>query len=156
MLETVSSHLNQDCDHFVDDQLTHALDAGSVPVVMSTDKLDEFLPGNLRHSVRDFKSSKHSYLADYLKVLDTNETEYIKYLEWKWKGIGNIMETAIGSYWKPKFPLYCQMCDALSEGKIQQAIACKSRRFEDWGIKPQVSFVGRLIDKLKKILLLLI
>ncbi|KAJ7377013.1 hypothetical protein OS493_031286 [Desmophyllum pertusum] len=36
---------NQDCDYFVDDQLSHALDAGSVPVVMATDKLDEFLPG---------------------------------------------------------------------------------------------------------------
>ena len=49
---------NQDCDYFVDDQLTHALNAGSVPVVMGTDKLDEFLPGNLRNAVikvRDFK-----------------------------------------------------------------------------------------------------
>ena len=70
---------NQDCDYFVDDQLAHALDAGSVPVVMSTDKLDEFLPGNLRYSVikvRDFKSPKH--LVDYPKVLDMNETEYKK------------------------------------------------------------------------------
>ena len=89
---------NQDCDYFVDDQLTNALDAGSVPVVMSTDKLDEFLPGNLRHSVikvGDFKSPKH--LADYLKFLGTNETEYNKYLEWKSKGIGNITWTAIGA-----------------------------------------------------------
>ncbi|KAJ7326107.1 hypothetical protein OS493_027957 [Desmophyllum pertusum] len=29
---------NQDCDYFVDDRLSHALDAGSVPVVMGTDK----------------------------------------------------------------------------------------------------------------------
>jgi len=151
---------NQDCDYFVDDQLIHALDAGSVPVVMSTDKLDEFLPGNLRHSVikvRDFESPEH--LADYLKFLSTNETEYNKYLEWKWKGIGNITGTAIGAYWKPKFPLYCQMCVALSEGQIHkdglQPIACKPRSLEDWGIKPQVSFVGRLIDKIKKMLLLI-
>ena len=39
---------NQDCDYFVDDQISHALSAGSVPVVMSTDKLEEFLPSNLR------------------------------------------------------------------------------------------------------------
>ncbi|KAJ7387002.1 hypothetical protein OS493_003965 [Desmophyllum pertusum] len=61
---------NQDCDYFVDAQLTHALHAGSVPVVMSTNKLDEFLPGNLRHSVikvRDFRSPRH--LADYLNIL---------------------------------------------------------------------------------------
>ena len=150
---------NQDCDYFVDDQLIHALDAGSVPVVMGTDKLLEFLPGNLLHSVikvRDFKSPK--YLADYLKFLDTNETEYNKYLEWKWKGIGNITGTAIGAHWKPKYPLYCQMCVALSKGKIHkdglQPITCKPRSFEDWGIKPQASFVGRLIDKWKKFLFL--
>ncbi|KAJ7381697.1 hypothetical protein OS493_039544 [Desmophyllum pertusum] len=87
---------NQDCDYFVDDQLSHALDAGSVPVVMGTDKLDEFLPGNLLHSVikvRDFKSPRN--LSDYLKYLNNNETEYNKYLEWKWKGIGNITGTVI-------------------------------------------------------------
>ena len=33
---------NQDCDYFVDAQLHHAWDAGSVPIVMATDKLDEF------------------------------------------------------------------------------------------------------------------
>ena len=61
---------NQDCDYFVNAQLTHALHAGSVPVVMSTNKLDEFLPGNIRHSVinvRDFKSPRN--LFDYLKYL---------------------------------------------------------------------------------------
>ena len=136
---------NQDCDYFVDDQLIHALNAGSVPVVMGTDKLDEFLPGNLQRSVikvRDFKSPKH--LSDYLKFLDTNESKYNEYLEWKWKGLGNITGTTIGAHWKPKYPLYCQMCVALSEGKIHwhglQPIACKPRSFEDWGIYPQTGF----------------
>ena len=130
---------NQDCDYFVDDQLTHAWNAGSVPVVMSTDKLDEFLPGNLKHSVikvRDFKSPKH--LAYYLKRLSNNENKYSKYLEWKWKGYGDITGTAIGNYWKPKYPLYCQVCVALSEGRVHKdglkPIPCKARSFEDWGI----------------------
>ena len=130
---------NQDCDYFVDDQLTHAWNAGSVPVVMSTDKLDEFLPGNLKHSVikvRDFKSPKH--LADYLKRLSNNENKYSKYLEWKWKGYGDISETVIGDVWKPKYPLYCQVCVALSEGRVHKdglkPIPCNPRRFEDWGI----------------------
>ena len=68
---------NQDCDYFVDEQLSHAQDAGSVPVVISTDKLDEFLLGNLKTSVikvRDFKSPR--LLADYLKHLNENETAY--------------------------------------------------------------------------------
>ena len=130
---------NQDCDYFVDAQLSHALHAGSVPVVMSTSKLDEFLPGNLRRAVikvRDFRSPQH--LADYLKYLSSNETEYNKYLEWKWKGFGNISGTIIGDFWMPKYPIYCQICVALSEGRIHKeglkTIPCNSRRFEDWGI----------------------
>lgn len=131
---------NQDCEYFVDDQLSHALNAGSVPVVMSTDKLDEFLPGNLRQSVikvRDFKTPKD--LSDYLKYLSTNETEYNNYLTWKSKGVGNITGTVIGNHWKPKYPIYCQICVALSEGRIHKEglrpIPCNARAYEDWGIK---------------------
>lgn len=130
---------NQDCDYFVDDQLSHALNAGSVPVVMSTDKLDEFLPGNLGQSVikvRDFKTPKD--LSAYLKKLSTNEKEYNKYLTWKSKGIGNFTGTAIGNHWKPKYPIYCQICVALSEGRIHkkglEPIPCKARSYKDWGI----------------------
>lgn len=131
---------NQDCEYFVDDQLSHALNAGSVPVVMSTDKLDEFLPGNLRQSVikvRDFRTPKD--LSDYLKYLSTNETEYNNYLTWKSKGVGNITGTVIGNCWKPKYPIYCQICVALSEGRIHKEglrpIPCNARTYEDWGIK---------------------
>ena len=131
---------NQDCEYFVDAQLHHAWDAGSVPVVMATDKLDEFLPGPyLNHSVirvRDFTSPQR--LAEYLKYLSNTETEYNKYLEWKWKGYGDITGTAIGDYWMPKYPLYCQVCVAVSKGKGNKeglkAMPCNPRRFEDWGI----------------------
>ena len=130
---------NQDCDYFVDDQLTHALNAGSVPVVMGTDKLDEFLPGNLRHAVikvRDFKSPK--LLAEHLKYLIHNEAEYNKYLEWKQTGIGNITGTVIGNYWKPKYPIYCQICVALSEGRVHKdglpIDNCHGRKAADWGL----------------------
>ncbi|KAJ7372898.1 hypothetical protein OS493_016829 [Desmophyllum pertusum] len=130
---------NQDCDYFVDAQLHHAWDAGTVPVVMATDKLDEFLPGNLNTSViniRDFKTPQ--LLADYLKYLSNNETEYNKYLEWKWKGYGDITGTAIGDFWMPKYPLYCQVCVALSEGRSHKEglkpMLCNPRRFEDWKI----------------------
>ena len=131
---------NQDCDYFVDAQLHHAWEAGSVPIVMATDKLDEFLPGPyLNHSVikvRDFKSPQ--LLADYIKHLSNNEAEYNKYLEWKWKGYGDITGTAIGNFWMPKYPMYCQVCVALSEGRQHKeglkAIPCNARRFEDWGI----------------------
>ena len=131
--------MNQDCDYFVDDRLYHALSSGSVPVYMGTDKVDEFLPGNLNNSiikVRDFGSPKD--LADYLKYLSNNKTAYNKYLEWKWKGIGDIEGTAIGDWWKPKYPLFCQVCIALTEGKVHQSglkpITCRARSRKDWGI----------------------
>ncbi|EDO33856.1 predicted protein, partial [Nematostella vectensis] len=79
--------MNQDCDYFVDDRLYHSLTSGSVPVYMGSDKVDQFLPGNLKNSiikVSDFKGPKE--LAEYLNYLMTNETAYNKYLEWKWKG----------------------------------------------------------------------
>ena len=131
---------NQDCDYFVDAQLHHAWNAGSVPVVMATDKLDEFLPGPyLNHSVikvRDFATPQ--LLANYLKYLSNNETEYNKYLEWKWKGFGDITGTAIGDYWMPKYPIYCKVCVALAEGRIHKdglkPIPCKARQFSDWKI----------------------
>ena len=107
---------------------------------MATNKLHEFLPGPyLNHSVikvRDFTSPQ--LLAEYLKYLSNNETEYNKYLEWKWKGYGDITGTSIGDYWMPKCPLYCQVCVAVSKGKGNKeglkAIPCNPRRFEDWGI----------------------
>ena len=139
---------NQDCDYFVYDQLLHALNAGSVPVVMVTDRLDEFLPGNLRHAVievRDFKCPK--LLAEHVKYLIHNETEYNKYLEWKQAGIGNITVitiiitgniTVIGNYWQPKYPIYCRMCVALSKGRVHKdglpKDNCQARKAASWGL----------------------
>ena len=133
---------NQDCDYFVDDQILHALNAGAVPVVMSTDKIYEFLPGNLRNAivnVRDFKTPKK--LAEHLKFLMNNETEYNKHLEWKTKGFGRINDTVIGQYWDGKFNHWCRMCQAISEGRWHKeglkADVCESRKYETWGIKPK-------------------
>ena len=131
---------NQDCDYFVDDQILHALNAGSVPVVMSTDKIHEFLPGNLNKSivnVRDFKSPQE--LAERLKFLMNNETEYNKYLEWKTKGLGYIDDTVIGKYWNRQFHHWCQVCQSIAQGKWHKeglkVDICTPRKYETWGIK---------------------
>ena len=131
---------NQDCDYFVDDQILHALNAGSVPVVMSTDKIYEFLPGNLKNSivnVRDFKSPQK--LAERLKFLMNNETEYNKYLEWKTKGLGYIDDTVIGKYWNRQFHPWCQVCQSIAQGKWHKeglkVDICTPRKYETWGIK---------------------
>ena len=130
---------NQDCDYFVDVQLLHALNAGAVPVVMATKKLGEFMPGNLRNAyinVRNFENPKR--LAEYLKFLGNNETEYNKYLEWKLKGFGDINGTAIGKHFHPPYPHYCQVCVAVAKGNVHEKglkpDLCNARKFTDWKI----------------------
>ena len=100
MYKFAITFFNQDCEYFVDDQILHALNPGSVPIVMSTDKIYEFLPGNLNNSiinVRDFKNPQE--LAEHLKFLMNNETEYNKHSEWKTKDLGDMNGTVIGKYW---------------------------------------------------------
>ncbi|XP_046858138.1 alpha-(1,3)-fucosyltransferase 11-like [Xenia sp. Carnegie-2017] len=132
---------NQDCDYYVDEKILNALNAGAVPVVMSTDKINDFLPGNLKNAiinVRDFKSPKE--LAERLKFLMNNKTEYNKFLEWKVKGLGHINDTVIGRFWESKFRQWCYVCQGVSDGKGHKEGLkpdfCKTREYEDWGITP--------------------
>ncbi|XP_046858528.1 LOW QUALITY PROTEIN: alpha-(1,3)-fucosyltransferase 11-like [Xenia sp. Carnegie-2017] len=132
---------NQDCDYYVDEKILNALNAGAVPVVMSTDKINDFLPGNLKNAiinVREFKSPKQ--LAERLKFLMNNKTEYNKFLEWKVKGLGHINDTVIGRFWESKFRQWCYVCQGVSDGKGHKEGLkpdfCKTREYEDWGITP--------------------
>ena len=141
MYKFAITFFNQDCDYFVDDQILHALNAGSVPIVMSTDKIYEFLPGNLKNAiinVRDFKNPEE--LAKHLKFLMNNETEYNKHLEWKTEGLGYINDTVIGKYWNRQFHDWCQVCQSIAQGKWHKeglkADLCTPRQYETWGIKP--------------------
>ena len=132
--------MNQDCDYFIDDRLYHALETGSIPVYMGTDLVDQFLPGNLKNSiikVSDFDGPKD--LANYLHYLSNNETAYNKYLEWKWKGIGDYKNTTIGRWWDQKYPLFCQVCMKLSQGNLHPGLdvdQCEPRRYDRWGLEP--------------------
>ena len=132
--------MNQDCDHFVDDRLYHALETGSIPVYMGTDKIDQFLPGNLRSAiirVSDFASPKA--LADYLRYLSNNETAFNEYLKWKDIGIGDMRNTTIGRWWEPRYPLFCQVCMRLSQGNLHQGLdvdRCRPREYKDWNLLP--------------------
>lgn len=132
--------MNQDCDYFVDDRLYHALETGSVPVYMGTDKIDQFLPGNLNDAiirVSDYNSPQQ--LAEYLKYLSENETAYNKYLAWKKKGVGELSNTTIGRWWRKKYPLFCQVCMRLSQGNLHPGLdidTCKPRTYLDWKLYP--------------------
>jgi hypothetical protein len=69
-----------------------------------------------------------------------NKTEYNKFLEWKVKGLGDISNTVIGKYWERKFGHWCQICEAVSQGRWHKeglkADVCKARDYKDWGIEP--------------------
>ena len=105
---------NSDCDYYMTEKIYNALSSGSVPVWMGTDKIDEVLQwGNLKKSVikvRDFKSPRK--LADYLLWLSQNETEYNRFLKWKYEGFKFPKEyyNSKISVWWERGPLYCRVC----------------------------------------------
>ncbi|KAK3728196.1 hypothetical protein QZH41_004911 [Actinostola sp. cb2023] len=138
---------NQDCDYFVDDQLTHALDAGTIPVYMGTEKVNELLGGNLQNSiikVRDFATPKK--LAEYLLLVSNNEPLYNGYLKWKYEGFHfpeSFLVTPQGRAWQfQKRPIdYCQMCEDIANSRAKGKIKgkgmikpdyCKTRKIKDW------------------------
>ncbi|XP_046848163.1 alpha-(1,3)-fucosyltransferase 10-like [Xenia sp. Carnegie-2017] len=112
--------LNNDCDYFVDEKLFYALSAGSVPVFMGTDKIHDFLPGNLNNSVievRNFASPRA--LAEYMKYLANNEMAYNKFLQWKYQGFKfpkNYKNSTIGKLWSGAQSVFCNVCQRIASG----------------------------------------
>lgn len=93
--------MNQDCDYFIDDRFYYVFIIGLVLIFMGIDKVDEFLLGNFKNfiiKVSDFKSLRE--LVVYLEYFSKNEIVYNKYLVWKWKGLGDILNIVIGCWWK--------------------------------------------------------
>ena len=105
---------NADCDFYMTEKIYSALSAGSVPIWLGADGIDEVLKwGNLQHSVikvKDFASPKA--LAEFLLKLAKNEKEYNKYLKWKHEGFQfpkEYYKSPIGQWWDG-LPLYCRVC----------------------------------------------
>ncbi len=105
---------NADCDFYMTEKIYSALSAGSVPIWLGSDGIDEVLRwGNLNHSiikVKNFDSPKS--LAEFLVKLSQNEEEYNAYLKWKYEGFQfpkEYYESAIGQWWDG-LPLYCRIC----------------------------------------------
>ena len=65
--------------------------------------------------VRDLKSPGD--LANYLKLLSNNETEYNKYLKWKYEGFQfppSYYSSPIGKFWELLDQTgYCRICERL-------------------------------------------
>lgn len=73
---------NSYCTDYATEKLYNILQINTVPVVYSRLKKENlFVPPNSAINVDDFRSARE--LADYLLYLDQNESEYLKYFEWK-------------------------------------------------------------------------
>jgi len=69
---------------YVTEKFFEPLVEGSVPVYYGAPNIDEFSPDEHSYiDVSKFQNAKE--LAEYLKFLDKNDTEYEKYLNWKKK-----------------------------------------------------------------------
>lgn len=72
---------NSFCDDYVTEKVWNVLQLNVVPVVLGGANYSEFLPPKSYINVADFKSVEE--LANYLKLLNSNDTLYRQYFEWK-------------------------------------------------------------------------
>ncbi|KAK4878324.1 hypothetical protein RN001_010830 [Aquatica leii] len=72
---------NSICKEYVTEKLYNLLKRNVVPVVYGGADYAKSAPPNSVINIENFKNV--SELADYLKFLDGNSTEYLKYFEWK-------------------------------------------------------------------------
>ncbi|KAF2888824.1 hypothetical protein ILUMI_17349 [Ignelater luminosus] len=72
---------NSYCTDYATEKLYNVLVKDVVPVVYGAGDYKRAAPPNSVINVEDFESA--SKLADYLKYLDKNTDEYLKYFEWK-------------------------------------------------------------------------
>ena len=72
---------NSLCPDYVSEKVYRALDGDVVPVVYGGADYSQYAPPHSYINVADFKSPKH--LADYLKLLDQNDSLYLSYFAWK-------------------------------------------------------------------------
>ena len=82
---------NSECGDYITDKLwDKPLKHGVVPIVYGPNRkvYEELAPPNSFIYIGDYKNIQD--LASYLKLLDSNPELYAKYLEWQYKGTGNI------------------------------------------------------------------
>ena len=76
------------CEDYITEKLIRPLHVGSIPIYRGSSSANDWMPNN--HSiilVDDFDSPKK--LAAFIKRLDENDDEYLKYLTFKEEGIMN-------------------------------------------------------------------
>lgn len=72
---------NSNCKFYHTEKLFHAFHAGTVPIYLGADTIDDYVPKHSIIKVSDFKNI-HA-LIRYIKKVATNQTLYEEYLEWR-------------------------------------------------------------------------
>ena len=72
---------NSICEQYVTEKLWRAYLAEVIPIVIGSSNYSGYLPEHSYIDVGDFGSVQE--LADYIKILDRNDTMYNEYFEWK-------------------------------------------------------------------------
>ncbi|TRY84238.1 hypothetical protein DNTS_028932, partial [Danionella cerebrum] len=81
---------NAVCEDYITEKLWRALKLGVVPVYYGAPNIHKWLP-DIHSAIVVDPSEPPRKLADYLKRLDEDDEEYLKYLKWKHKGeISNV------------------------------------------------------------------
>ena len=94
---------NSECRHYITEKFWHtSLQYNIVPIVYGAPKVDfeRFAPPNSYIHVSDFDSPKE--LAEYLQVVDRNDTLYNSYFDWKRTG-------HVESNFPPHADLFCDI-----------------------------------------------
>eukprot|EP00112_Aurelia_sp_Birch-Aquarium-sp1_P003263 Seg1363.19 transcript_id=Seg1363.19/GoldUCD/mRNA.D3Y31 product="hypothetical protein" protein_id=Seg1363.19/GoldUCD/D3Y31 len=134
--------MKYDCEDYVDDQLTHAWEAGTLPVFLGTDTIFRILPGYLRSS---FLSVSHFYkpenLADGLETLANSKDKYNEYMSWRDRNSQRVDNSPLGRVWDPEYSPGCQIAMKITEDRLKgdlnkrnvlQPIYCKQRNVDTW------------------------
>jgi len=96
---------NSLCEEYVTEKFYNALKSNMIPIVYGSADYRSIAPPNSFIDVRDFESV--SKLAEYLRFLNKNPKEYIKYLEWKNDFEVLDFRTTLGRNW-------CDLCDKVT------------------------------------------
>jgi len=85
---------NSQGEDYVSEKLFWALEAGTIPLYLGADNVDEFLPNTKSIiKVNDFENTDK--LVEYLKAVASNETLFNEYMAWKTKPFSRNFQRAI-------------------------------------------------------------
>ena len=114
---------NSLCEDYITEKFWRCFELDIIPVVYGLGAYDLYAPNHSFIDVRDFASPKH--LADYLLLLDKNNTLYNEYFAWKSTYICR----------RGSINVACKLCEMLHERKHAKQNYPPLDLAKEWGIE---------------------